>query len=103
MTYVDPVVSLAVGSVFTHPPMKSPCLKQLLQLCATLSLVLIVFISGEAQSKKSGSNHTSICPLGQQPVPEGLTIRSVKIQGRRGVGTIERKLSQELVGQLYTR
>ena len=36
------------------------------------------------------------------PVPPGLTIRSVKITGRRGVGPIERELEKQLVGKTYT-
>lgn len=37
-----------------------------------------------------------------RPIPKGLTIRSVKVTGRRGVGPLEDELERLLVGKIYS-
>lgn len=73
------------------------CTRRAFQLCA--AVVLLAATSAAAAQ----AGRTTVCPLNEQPVPESLTIRSVKVTGRRGVGPIEAELRQLLVGKVYTR
>jgi hypothetical protein len=79
--------------------MKSPNLKKL----ATLAMVSLVILlnTASSQAQPNGSTRRRICPLNVK-LPNDLTIRSVKVTGRRGVGPLEDKLAKEFVGKLYT-
>jgi hypothetical protein len=63
---------------------------------AVLPAVLTV-----AQVSGAPALREAMCPI-NRPISPGLKIRSVKVTGRRGTGTIEKELQTRLVGQPYT-
>jgi len=67
-----------------------------------MALFVILFTASSSQAQPPGSTRTRICPLNVE-IPDDLTIRSVKVTGRRGVGPLERKLGQMFNGKIYTR
>ena len=79
--------------------MKLPNPKKLAALALALFVILLTAASSQAQS--DGSKRTRICPLNVK-LPTDLTIRSVKVTGRRGVGPLEKKLSEKYKGKIYT-
>jgi hypothetical protein len=80
--------------------MKSCNLKRLAVVAMALLVVLLTAPPSQAQTP--GSTRTRICPLNVQ-LPADLTIRSVKVTGRRGVGPLEEKLGKMFNGKTYTR
>lgn len=77
--------------------------QRILRLCVLLILVSLAAMLCAAQQGGGTSDRTTICPLNEQPIPDGLKIASVKVTGRRGVGPVEEELRKSLVGQTYTR
>ena len=74
----------------------------LLRLCTLATFVLLAAIYVAAQPAAGAPpDHVTMCPI-NTPVPDGLTIRSVKVTGRRGVGPVEEELRKKLVGKPYT-
>jgi hypothetical protein len=71
------------------------------RLCAALSFILLGAVPGMTQTGGAQPDVVKSCPLGVK-VPENLTIRSVQILGRRGVGRVEEQLRAQLVGKIYT-
>src|SRR2546423_5895389 len=94
------------GNQFLNKPntpecvMKSRNLKRLAVVAMALLVVLLTAPSSQAQTP--GSTRTRICPLNVE-LPPDLTIRSVKVTGRRGVGPLEEKLDRMFKGKTYTR
>lgn len=68
----------------------------------TMALFVILLAAPSSQAQPAGSTRTRICPLNVQ-LPDDLTIRSVKVTGRRGVGPLEEKLGKMFNGKTYTR
>ena len=81
--------------VMTSRDLKKPAV-----VAMTVFMVLLAALSSQAQ--QNGPTRTRICPLNVQ-LPNDLTIRSVKVTGRRGVGPLEKKLGEMFNGKTYTR
>jgi hypothetical protein len=80
--------------------MKSPDLKRL--AIAAMALFVVLLTAASSQAQPNGTTRRRICPLNVR-LPDDLTIRSVKVTGRRGVGPLEEKLGKMFNGKIYTR
>ncbi|MEK6281085.1 MAG: hypothetical protein AABN95_12095 [Acidobacteriota bacterium] len=80
--------------------MKGQYLKSIASVWCLLTFMALVAIPGVAQSLPAPTRKR-ICPLNVK-LPGDLTIGSVKVTGRRGVGPLEKKLEAMFKGKLYT-
>lgn len=82
--------------------MQGEYVKRLVLAGIVFSMILLLPLLGEAQQPGAESNPLRICPLNVK-MPDDLTIRSVKVTGRRGVGPLEEQLGKLFNGKTYTR